>query len=202
MAAHPDIGERHARPCSSASPGGARRKPRTISRLDERPHRLSDRRCRHAPALAGRLDPQSRADDRGELPGEASADRLARRRALVLGHAGRRRLRQQQRQLAVDRRLRLRFQPVRPDHGAAHPVGQVRRPAISSPPIAALRPAAACSRAVRRRLPPHPRPDRRGAAGRRHRRDAARRHRTASSAAARRGRCRSCGCTAGARWCG
>src|SRR3546814_5965483 len=69
--------------------------------MDARPHRLSDRRRGNAAALGDGLDAQSRADDRRQLPHQASADRLAARRTLVLGHAGRRRLRQQQHELAM-----------------------------------------------------------------------------------------------------
>ena len=60
-------------------------------RLAARPHRLSHRRRRHARALDDRLDAQSRAHDRRVVPDQGPADRLAGRRALVLGHAGRRR---------------------------------------------------------------------------------------------------------------
>ena len=42
------------------------------------PNRLSHRRCRHARALAHRRDAQPRPHGGGVLPGQASADRLAR----------------------------------------------------------------------------------------------------------------------------
>ena len=77
-------------------------------RLAARPHRLSPRRRRHAAAVGNRLDAQPGADGDGLVPDQASADRLARRRAVVLGHAGRCRPRQQSRQLAVGRRVRSR----------------------------------------------------------------------------------------------
>ena len=63
--------------------------------LAEGQDRLSDRRRRHARALAHRLHAEPRAHDRRLLPGQASADPLAGRRGLVLRHAGRRRSRQQ-----------------------------------------------------------------------------------------------------------
>ena len=44
------------------------------------PHRLPDRRRRHAPAARDRLDAQPGADDRGELPGQGPARRVAARR--------------------------------------------------------------------------------------------------------------------------
>ena len=52
---------------------------KALARLAEGRDRLSDRRCRHAPALADRLDAQPRAHGRRLVPGQASADRLARR---------------------------------------------------------------------------------------------------------------------------
>ncbi|WP_425459705.1 cryptochrome/photolyase family protein [Hankyongella ginsenosidimutans] len=73
--------------------------------------RLSDHRCRHAPALAHRLDAQPGADDRRLVSDQGPDDRLADRRALVLGHACRRRPRQQRRRLAVDRGLRRGRRP-------------------------------------------------------------------------------------------
>jgi deoxyribodipyrimidine photo-lyase len=79
-----------------------------------RPDRLPHRRCRHAPALANRLDAQPRPDDHRLLPGQGSAGPLAGGRGVVLGHAGRCRCRQQQRQLAMDRRLRRRSLPLLP----------------------------------------------------------------------------------------
>ena len=75
--------------------------------------RLSDRRRRNAPIVGDGLDAQPGPDDRRLLPGEASADRLAARGGVVLGHSGRRRLRQQQPELAVDRRHRGRQPAVR-----------------------------------------------------------------------------------------
>ena len=56
-----------------------------LSRLDARPDRHSHRGCRHAPAVADRLDAQPRAHDRGQLPDQASGHPLAARRRMVLG---------------------------------------------------------------------------------------------------------------------
>jgi deoxyribodipyrimidine photo-lyase len=82
--------------------------------LAARAHRLSDRRCRDARALAHGLDAQPRAHDRRLLPGEASADRLAARRGVVLGHAGRCRPREQCRELAMGGGLRRRCRALFP----------------------------------------------------------------------------------------
>ena len=49
-------------------------------RLARGAHRLPDRRRRHAPAPGDRLDAQPGADDRGELPGQGPAHRVAARR--------------------------------------------------------------------------------------------------------------------------
>jgi multisubunit Na+/H+ antiporter MnhC subunit len=76
------------------------------TRVAAGPHRLSDRRCRDAPALVDRVDAQPGPHDRGEFPGKASADRLARGRALVLGLPRRCGLRKQRGQLAVGCRHR------------------------------------------------------------------------------------------------
>ena len=71
----------------------------------EGPDRGADGRCRNAAAMAGRLDAQSRPDDRRELPDQAPDDPVAGRRGLVLGHAGGRRSGEQRRQLAMGRRV-------------------------------------------------------------------------------------------------
>ena len=52
-------------------------RPRRPRRLAARPHRLSAGRCRHAGAVADRVDAQPRAHGGGELSGQAPADRLA-----------------------------------------------------------------------------------------------------------------------------
>ena len=85
-----------------------------LASLAARPDRLSDRRCRHARALAHRLDAQPRAHDRRVVPDQASADRLAARRGMVLGHAGRCRPRQQRRELAMGRGLGRRCRALFP----------------------------------------------------------------------------------------
>ena len=86
-------------------PLGARRG--AAARLAAGPHRLSDRRCRHAPALAHRLDAQPGAHDRRpRFLVKHLLQPWQDGRGLVLGHAGRCRPRLQQRLLAVGRRLR------------------------------------------------------------------------------------------------
>ena len=60
------------------------------------------------------VDAQPGADGGGVVPGQASADRLALRRGVVLGHAGRCRSRQQSRQLAMGRGLRRRCRALFP----------------------------------------------------------------------------------------
>ncbi len=103
-----------------------------VAGVAARPDRLSPGRCRHARALAHRGDAQPGADGGGVLPGQASPDRLARGRAMVLGHAGRCRPRQQSRQLAVGGRLRRRCRALFP--------GVQSDPAVarSSTPTAAM----------------------------------------------------------------
>ena len=72
------------------------------------------RRCRDARALAHRRDAQPGADGGGVVPGQASPDRLALRRKMVLGHAGGCRRRQQSGQLAMGRGLRRRCRALFP----------------------------------------------------------------------------------------
>ena len=85
-----------------------------VARVAARPDRLSHRRCRHARTLAHRRDAQPRAHGGGLVPGQASPDRLASRRTMVLGHARRCRRRQQPRQLAMGGRLRRRCRALLP----------------------------------------------------------------------------------------
>src|SRR6185437_9033797 len=89
--------------------------------LAARPHRRATGGCRHARAVAHRLDAQPRAHGDRELAEQELAPALAARRALVLGYAGRRRSRQQYAGLAMDRRMRRgrgsllsRIQSIRP----------------------------------------------------------------------------------------
>ncbi len=100
-------------------------------------HRLSDRGRRHARALDHRLDAQSRAHDRGILPGQAPADRLAPRRALVLGHARRRLPRQQHRELAVGRGHGRGRRPLFPHLQPGHAGHEVRPRRRLRPPLRA-----------------------------------------------------------------
>ena len=83
---NPDLATRNFQPKFDASPGG---RTRRAAGLAARAHRLSARRRRHAPALGDGLDAQPRAHDHGVVPDQAPADRLAGRRGMVLGHAGR-----------------------------------------------------------------------------------------------------------------
>ena len=99
----PDLATRNLQPSFDAFPW--KHDAKALARLAARPDRLSHRRCRHARTLAHRRDAQPGADGGGLVPGQASPDRLARRRAMVLGHAGRCRCRQQPGQLAMGRGL-------------------------------------------------------------------------------------------------
>jgi deoxyribodipyrimidine photo-lyase len=81
-------------------------------------HRLSHRRCRDAPAVGDGLDAQPGADDRRQLPDQASADRLARGErwfwdTLVDADYG------TTRSTGSGRGFGRRRQHVRADHGAA-----------------------------------------------------------------------------------
>ena len=109
---HPDLADPQSAAGVRRLPLDARR--RGLASLAARPDRLSDRRCRHARALAHRRDAQPGAHGGGLVPGQASADRLARRRAMVLGHAGRCRRRQQSGQLAMGGGLRRRCRALFP----------------------------------------------------------------------------------------
>ena len=62
------------------------RGPTALRGVVRGPHRLPDRRRRHAPARRRGLDAQPGADDRGELPGQGPPRRLAARRAHFLQH--------------------------------------------------------------------------------------------------------------------
>ena len=93
-------------------------RPRSVRTLVRRHDRISDRRRGDAPAQPDRLHAQSPAHDRGELPGQGSARRLALGRALLRRKAQRLRPRVQQWRLAmggVDRMRRAavfsHFQP-------------------------------------------------------------------------------------------
>ena len=70
--AHPHLPERPLRASSKAALAQRHGGP---ARLAARAHRRADRRCRHAAALADRMDAQPRAHDRGQLPGQTFADR-------------------------------------------------------------------------------------------------------------------------------
>ena len=100
--------------------------PGVAARLAAGPHRLPARGRRHARALGHRLDAQPRADDRRVVPREEPAAPLAGRRALVLGHAGGCRPRQQHARLAMDRRLRRRCRALLPHLQPGQPGREVR----------------------------------------------------------------------------
>ena len=129
IAQYPDVGRRNTRDQFDDMPWrdgtGRGQGP---ARLAAGSHRLSDRRRGDAPTLVDGLDAQPGADDHRQLPDQASPARLARGRALVLGLSGRRGLRQQQRQLAVDRGIGRRLEHVFTDHGAAGAEREVRCP--------------------------------------------------------------------------
>ncbi len=89
-------------------PAAVARGRRRAAGLAARPDRRADRRCRHAAALAYRLDAQPGADDHRVVPGQAPAGVLGGGRALVLGHAGRWRPGSERPILAVGGRQRAR----------------------------------------------------------------------------------------------
>ena len=111
----PPAGDRARLPPARVRADGVRRARR--DRLDawrRGPDRLPDRRRRDAAAAGDRLDAQPGADDRGQLPGQGPARRVAARRAALHALAGRRRPGLQPARLAVDRRLRHRRGAVLP----------------------------------------------------------------------------------------
>ena len=96
----------------------------------DRPRRLAAGRtgypivdAGHAPAAGDRLDAQPGPDDRGQLPGQGPAPRVAARRPALHALAGRRRPGLQPARLAVGGRLRHRRRAVlpglQPDHARA-----------------------------------------------------------------------------------
>ena len=103
----------------------ARRRGR-FSRLGARANRLSDRRRRNASALAHRIHAQSRPHDRRLVPRKAPPHRLAARRAMVLGHAHRRRSGQQSDGLAMGRGVGRRRRPLFPHLQSGAAGGEVR----------------------------------------------------------------------------
>ena len=96
-------------------------------------HRLSDRRCRDAAIVDLGLDAQPGPDDRRQLPGEASADRLAARRAMVLGYAWSMPITASTASTGNGSRAAGSTPNVQPDHGAAGAVGEVRRRRLHPP---------------------------------------------------------------------
>ena len=133
------------RPPPPRRPLGRRR--RRARCVEGRPHRVSARRCRHAPAPGRGLDAQQGPARHRLVPRQGSRHRLARGRATLLRPAPRRRRRPEHRQLAVGGRHRgrhatqSRVQPDRPGE-AARP-GRGVRPSLGA-------------RARRRPRPPPP----------------------------------------------
>jgi hypothetical protein len=84
-----------------------------------RPNGVPHRRRGDAAAVGHRLYAEPNADDRGVVSDQRPAAAVAPRGRVVLGHARRRRSRQQHARLAMDRRLRRRrgalFSGVQPD---------------------------------------------------------------------------------------
>ena len=103
--------------------------------VEARPHRLPGRRRRDAPAEGDRLDAQPGPDDRGQLPGQGPAPRVAARRPALHAVARRRRPRLQPARLAVDRRLRHRRGAVLPGLQPDRPEPQVRPAGQLHPPV-------------------------------------------------------------------
>ena len=79
---------------------------RGVHGMGRRPHRLPNRRCRHAPARRVGLDAQPGPYDHCVVPREGSPDRLATRRTPLPAPAFRRRTFPERWQLAVGRRDR------------------------------------------------------------------------------------------------
>ena len=130
-----------------------------------RPRRLArgvdgsaDRRRRDAAAPGGRMDAQPGPADRGVVPDEAAPDRLARRRRPLHAVAGRRRRRQQLRQLAMGGRHRERHEAepiVQPDApGPSLRSRRRRRPPLHPGAVGARRPGCAPTVAPRPRREP------------------------------------------------
>ena len=86
------------------TPGPPARRARRVRRLGRGPHRLPDRRRRHAAAARARLDAQPRPHGRRVVPGQGPARALAARRRALHGLAGRRRRVAEPAELAVGRR--------------------------------------------------------------------------------------------------
>jgi len=97
-----------------------------LRRLVRRPHRLPAGGRGDAAARRHRLHAQPPAHGRRELPVQGPGRRLAPRRAMVRAQAGRLRARLQQRQLAVDRFLRLRRPALVPRLQSGHAKREVR----------------------------------------------------------------------------
>ena len=122
--------------CARSSRGCRTTSPATqLDAWQRGAHRLPDRRRRDAPAARDRLDAQPGADDRGQLPGQGPAPRVAARRPALHALARRRRPRLQPARLAVDRGLRHRRGAVLPGLQPDQPGPQVRprrrlRPAL------------------------------------------------------------------------
>ena len=95
-----------------------------LPRVVRGPHRLPDRRRRHAPAEPDRLHAQPAADDHGELPHQGPRHRLAPRRALLRAAPQRLRPRREQRRMAVGRVDRLRRAAVLPHLQSGDAVGE------------------------------------------------------------------------------
>src|SRR3954471_77741 len=89
--------------------------PQASASVATRQDRDSYRRCGYARALENRMDAQSRAHDRGIVSDQKPATALARRCALVLGHTGGCRSREQHAGLAMDGRLRCRRSALLPN---------------------------------------------------------------------------------------
>ena len=90
------------------------------------PNRLPGRRRGHAPASRNRLDAQPGPDDRGQLPGQGPAPRVAARRPTLHAVAGRRRPGLQPARLAVDRGQWHRRGAVLPGLQPDQPGSEVR----------------------------------------------------------------------------
>ena len=108
-----------------------------VRRVVRGPHRLSDRRRGDAPAQRDRLHAQPPAHDRGVVPRQGPARRLALGRALLRRHAPRLRPRLEQRRLAMGGVDRLRRAAVLPHLQSGDAVGALRPRRQVHPPLRA-----------------------------------------------------------------
>ncbi len=125
LAHHPDLAVRNVQPRFDDFPWRSDDAALNAWRRGETGYPIVDAGMRRI--VGDRLDAQPRAPGYRVVPDQASPHRLARRRALVLGHAARRRSRQQSRELAMGRGLRRRRRALFPHLQPGAAGGEIRR---------------------------------------------------------------------------